>query len=106
MDIETLCVIDYEVLRGRHNEVVVKEVSVAAENVIETFHFKPPYTMTAHVSDKNGLSWSDDQLDYEKLRQTISEAVSGYAHLYAYVLTKTRFLAEFAGASCAKSGGF
>ena len=43
MDIETVCVIDYEILRGRQNEEVVKEFSVAAENVIETFHFKSPY---------------------------------------------------------------
>jgi hypothetical protein len=94
MDIETLCVIDYEALRGRQNEEAVKEVSVAAENVIETFHFKPPYAMTAHGSDKNGLSWSDGQLDYEKLHTTISEAVSGYPHLYACSLAKTRFLTE------------
>jgi len=33
MDIEIVCVIDYEALRGRQNEEVVKEVSVAAENV-------------------------------------------------------------------------
>ena len=66
MDIESVCVIDYEVLRGRQNEEFVKEVSVAAENVIETFHFKSPYTMTANVCDKNGLSWSDGQLDYDK----------------------------------------
>jgi len=38
--------------------------------------------MTAHGCDKNGLTWSDGQLDY-KLRETINEAVSGYAHLYA-----------------------
>jgi len=94
MDIETVCVIDYEVLRDRQNEEVVKEVSVAAKNVVETFHFKPPYTMTAHGSDKNGLSWSDGQLDYERLRETINEAVSGYAHLCAYGLVKTRFLTE------------
>jgi len=94
MDVESVCVIDYEALRGRQNEEVVKEVSVAAENVIENFHFKPPYTMTAHGSDKNGLSWADGQLDYEKLRQTISEAVSGYTHPYAYGIAKTRFLTE------------
>ena len=50
--------------------------------------------MTAHGSDKNGLSWSNGQLDYEKLRATISEAVSGYPHLYAYGLAKARFLTE------------
>jgi len=94
MDIERVCVIDYEILRGRQNEEVVKELTVAAENVVETFHFKSPYIMTAHVSDKNGLSWSDGQLDYDKLRETINEAVSGYPHLYAYGITKTRFLTE------------
>jgi len=94
MDIESVCVVDYEVLRGRQNEEVVKEVSVAAENVIETFHFKSPHTMTAHGCDKNGLSWADGQLDYDKRCETISEAVSGYARLYAYGIAKTRFLAE------------
>ena len=94
MDIESVCVIDYEVLRGRQNEEVVKEVSVAAENVVQTFHFKPPYTMPAHGSDKYGLSWSDGQVDYERLRETIHEAVSGYAHLYAYGLAKTIFLTD------------
>ena len=53
--------------------------------------------MTAHGSNKNGLSWSDGQLDYDKLRATISEAVSGYGHLYAYGIAKTRFLAELVG---------
>ena len=71
-----VCVIDYEILRGRQNEEVVKEVSLAAENVIETFHSKSPYIMTAHGSKKNGLSCADGQLEYDKLRQTIREAVS------------------------------
>jgi len=89
-----VCVIEYEVLRVRQNEEVVKELSVAAKNVIETFHFKSPYTITAHGSEKNGLSWTDGQLDYDKLLETMSEAVSGYAHLYAYGIAKTRFLTE------------
>ena len=81
-------------MRGRQNEEVVKEDSVAAENVIDIFHFKSPYTMTAHGSHKNGLSWGDGQPHYKKLRETISEAVSGNAHLYAYGIAKTRFLTE------------
>ena len=89
-----MCVIDYEVLRGRQNEEVVREITVAAENIIEAFHFKSPYIMTAHGCDKNGLSWADGQLDYDKRCETISEAVSGYARLYAYGIAKTRFLAE------------
>ena len=50
--------------------------------------------MPAHRSEKNGLSWSDGQLDYDKLRATISEAVSAYPHLYAYGIANTRFLTE------------
>jgi len=48
--------------------------------------------MTAHGSEENGLSWSDGQFDYDKLRKTICEAVSGYVHLYAYGIAKTKFL--------------
>jgi len=33
--------------------------------------------MAAHGCDKNALSWADSQLDYDKLRETISEAESG-----------------------------
>jgi len=91
------CVIDFEVLHGEQNEEVVKEVSVVAENVIETFYFKSPYPMSAHDSDENGLSWADGQLDYAKLYDTIREAVSGYAHLYAYGTTKARFLSHLLG---------
>jgi len=91
------CVIDFEVLQGEQNEEIVKEVSVAAENVIETFNLKSPYPMSAHDFDENELSWTDGQLDYAKLPETIREAVSGYAHLYAYGTAKTRFLSNLLG---------
>jgi len=35
-------VIDYEFLRGRQNETVVKELCVASAIASETFRFKPP----------------------------------------------------------------
>jgi len=63
----------------------------------ETFHFKSPYPMSAHGSEVSGLSWADGQLDYDKLPENISEAVSGYAHLYAYGTAKTKFLATLLG---------
>jgi hypothetical protein len=62
--------------------------------------------MTAHGCEENGLSWADGQLDYDKLRQTICEAISGYAHLYSSGVAKTKFLTTFVGATCTKSGGF
>jgi len=45
----------------------------------------------------NGLSWSDGQLDYDKLKDTIMEAVAGYAHLYAYGVSKTKYLSDLLG---------
>jgi len=50
--------------------------------------------MNSHDSDRNGLSWGYGKLNYDRLRDTISEAVSGYAHLYAYGIAKTRFFTE------------
>ena len=38
-------VIDYEYLSGALGEEVIKEVSVASENVLETFHFLTLYFM-------------------------------------------------------------
>ena len=37
-------VIDFEFLRERHNEIVVKEASVAGKNVSDSFNFEPPIT--------------------------------------------------------------
>jgi len=50
--------------------------------------------MSAHGSDENGLSWCDGQLEYAKLIDTIREAVSGYAYLYAYDTRKNKFLSN------------
>jgi len=49
-------VIDYEYLTGARGETVLKEVSVAAENFIDTFRFLPPYSMNPHSSPTSGLS--------------------------------------------------
>jgi hypothetical protein len=37
-------VIDYETLEGAHGEDIVKELSIAAGNVLETLRFLPPTT--------------------------------------------------------------
>ena len=41
---------------------MVKELSVAANNMNDSFHFKIPYTMTSHGSDENGLIWEDGHI--------------------------------------------
>ena len=57
-------VINFEFLRGRQGEIVVKELSVAAKNVIDSFRFKSPYSMTSHGSDENGLNWEHGHIAY------------------------------------------
>jgi len=37
---------DIEFFRGGQNEIVVKELSVAAKNMVDSFPFKSPYSMT------------------------------------------------------------
>jgi len=76
-------VIDFEFLRGRQNEIVVKELSVTAANVSDIFRFKSPYTMASQDSEENGLNWEDGHIAYHELYTVASEAVAGFAHLYA-----------------------
>ena len=60
-------VIDFEFLKGCLGEIVVKELSVAANNIIVSFRFKSPYTMTSHGSEENGLNWEDGHIAYHDL---------------------------------------
>jgi len=55
-------VIDFEFLRGRHNEIIVKELCIAAGNVSNSFRFKRPYPMRTHGSVKNGFNWDDGHI--------------------------------------------
>jgi len=52
---ESICVIGYETLHGAQNEEIVKEISVAGKNVLETFHFKSPYIMRPTAPKKTAL---------------------------------------------------
>jgi len=86
-------VIDFEFLRGRQNETVVKELSVASGSAAEMFRFKSPYKMADHGSSENGLNWADGHIEYKELHTVLTEAVGGFAHLYAYGVSKCTFLA-------------
>jgi hypothetical protein len=71
-------VIDVVYLRGRRDEIIVKELSLAAEDVILTFHFQSPYQMEPHGSEANGVSWDDGHIQYYTLHTVVDEAVAGY----------------------------
>ena len=57
-------VIDFEFLRGRQNETVVKELCVSIANASETPMFKSPYKMADHSSSENCIHWADVQIEY------------------------------------------
>jgi len=76
-------VIEYEFLRGRQNETVIKEICVASAAASETFRFIPLYKMSDHGSTENGINWIDGHIEYRELHTVLNEAVAGFAHLYA-----------------------
>jgi len=47
-------VVDFEFLRGRQNDTVVKELSVDSANAAKTFRFKRPHKMADHGSSEYG----------------------------------------------------
>jgi len=53
--------------------------------------------MATHGSEENGLTWSDGHNDYHQLFTVVSEAAAGFAQLYSYGFTKSKFLAELQG---------
>jgi len=65
-------VIDFEFLKGRQNEIVVKELSVAAKNLQDSFRFRSRYSMSSHGSDENGLNWEYGRIAYHDLYTVVS----------------------------------
>lgn len=57
--------IDYEFMRGRHSETVVKELCMASAAASETFPFKRPYKIAEQGSSENGLNWADGHIQYK-----------------------------------------
>ena len=85
-------VLDFEFLRGRQNEMVVKEAAVAGDNVSDSFRFEPPYYMAPHGSVERGLNWDDGNIPYHKLSAVLKEAVAGFAHVCSFGPAKCSFL--------------
>ena len=69
-------VVDYEYLMGIQNETMNKELSIAGENVLETFHFQSSYDMKPRGDEENGLNWDDVHIVYHQLSTVLSEAVA------------------------------
>ena len=90
-------VINYEYLMGTHNETVIRELSIAGENFVETFQFQIPYVMRCQGDTETGLNWDDGHIPYNELSTVLSEAVAGFAHLYVYGVSKCVLLSQMLG---------
>ena len=90
-------VIDFEFLRGRQNETVVKELCIAGSTASKTFRFKSPYKMADHGSSENGINWANGHIEYKDLHTAVAEAVAGFAHPYPYGVSKFTFLSSLTG---------
>jgi len=53
--------------------------------------------MANHGSIENGLNCSDGHIEYKELHTVITVAGAGFAHLYAYGVSKCTFLAGLTG---------
>jgi hypothetical protein len=87
-----MAVIDFEFLRGRQNETVVKELRLASATASVTFRFKSPYKMADHGSSENGIYLASGHIEYKQLHSVFTEVVAGFAHLYDYGVNKFTFL--------------
>ena len=90
-------VIDFKFLRGRQNETFVNELCIASLTISETFRFKSPYKVSDHGSSENGINWADEHIEYKDLHTVVTEAVAGFAHLYAYGVSKFTFFSILTG---------
>jgi hypothetical protein len=70
---------------------------VASATAGENFRFKSPYKMADHGSSENGINWADGHIEYKDLHTVVTEAVAGFAHLYAYGDSKVTFLSSLTG---------
>ena len=53
--------------------------------------------MAEHGSSENGINWADGHIEYKDLHTVVTEAVAGFAHLYAYGVSKVTFIFTLTG---------
>ena len=53
--------------------------------------------MAEHGSIENSINWMDSHIEYKELHTILNEAMAGFAHLYAYGVSKCTILAGLSG---------
>jgi hypothetical protein len=89
--------INYEILKSLNGEDLIKEVSVAVKNALDTFHFASSYKMVANGDVENGINWADGYIPYDEIYRLLNELVDGYTHPLAYGRDNCSFLSGLLG---------
>ena len=59
--------------------------------------FQRPLQIGQFGSSEKGINWADWHTEYKELRTVITEVVLGFAHLYAYNVSKVTFPSNLTG---------
>lgn len=107
-------VIDFEYLRGDHDNIIVKELAIAGMDELiqvpfmNTYHFSPPYEksqLSPRIRISNDwltnyvhkLDWNDGDIWYFELRSILYKETSGFEYLrdiHVKGSEKAKFLRE------------
>jgi hypothetical protein len=61
------------------------------------FRFKSPFKTADHGSSDNSINWANGHIEYKDMHTGVTEAVAGFAHLYAYGVSEVTFLSSLTG---------
>ena len=61
--------------------------------------------MADHGSPDKGINWADRHTEYKDLHTVVTEAVAGFAHLYANGVSNVKFLSRLTGSMIHNLGG-
>jgi len=98
-------VIEMECLRGRNNELIVKELAICSDNCLNVYNFRPPYEEVKWNREENrwiennlnGFGWYDGDISYYKLITIVRKTGRMFKNIYTKGLEKYKLLEKILG---------
>jgi hypothetical protein len=100
-------VVEIECLRGRNNELIIKELALYNEKCFQVYFFRPPYDecrwqrLENHWirNNLNGIHWYDGDVSYYKLKKIASDIARTFPTIYTKGSEKTTLLSNLMNAN-------
>ena len=100
-------VIEMECLRGRNNELIVKELAICSDNCLNVYNFPPPYEEVKWNREENrwiennlnGFGWYDGDISYYKLITIVRKTGRMFKNIYTKGLEKYKLLEKILGST-------